>query len=258
MWQCVEVDYSTTEFVFFPTNQWRLFIIISRASKWGTLKSAGNPRCAVHAEIHLICTARPRPGPAAGVRVSPTSDTCQSVAILMNRRHSLKGGVLFMYSYSYALFDTRWCSTRRERGWSPDNHTMFTTPPVVNSLTFSSSSESTIAQWCHAMTSCNDAMGHVRTPFPIIPGANFTCKLTWIGREGRTCTSRCIGREGRTCTSRCIGREGRTCTSRCIGREGRTCTFTCIGREGRQISSKVWFAKGLSILLCSETMVTGW
>ena len=64
----------------------RLFIIISRASKWRTLKSAGNRRCAVHAETHSICTARPRPGPAAGVRVSPTSDTCQSVAILMNRR----------------------------------------------------------------------------------------------------------------------------------------------------------------------------
>ena len=67
--------------------QWRLFIIISRASKWRTLKSAGNPRCAVHAEIHLTCTDRPRPGPATGARVSPTSDTCQSVAILMNRRH---------------------------------------------------------------------------------------------------------------------------------------------------------------------------
>ena len=69
-------------------DKWRLFIIISCASKWGTLKSAGNPRCAVHAEIHSICTARPWLGPAAGVRVSPTSDTCQSVAILMNRRHS--------------------------------------------------------------------------------------------------------------------------------------------------------------------------
>ena len=68
-------------------SQWRLFIFISRASKWGTLKSAGNPRCAVHAEIHSICTARPRPGQAAGVRVSPTSDACQSVAILMNRPH---------------------------------------------------------------------------------------------------------------------------------------------------------------------------
>ena len=67
--------------------QWCLFIIISRASKWGRLKSAGNPRCAVHAEIHSICTDRPQPGPATGMQVSPTSDTCQSVAILMNRRH---------------------------------------------------------------------------------------------------------------------------------------------------------------------------
>ena len=48
----------------------------------GDTQKPGNPRCTVHAEIHSICTARPRPGPAAGVRVSPTSDTCQSVAIL--------------------------------------------------------------------------------------------------------------------------------------------------------------------------------
>ena len=73
--------------LFAQIFQWRLFIFISRASKWGTLKSAGNPRCAVHADIHSICTARPRPGSAAGVRVSPTSDTWQSVAILMNRPH---------------------------------------------------------------------------------------------------------------------------------------------------------------------------
>ena len=39
------------------------------------------------AQIDSICTDRSRPGPAAGVRVSPTSDTCQSIAILMNRRH---------------------------------------------------------------------------------------------------------------------------------------------------------------------------
>ena len=64
---------------------WRLFIFISRESKWGTLKSAGNPRCAVPAERHSICTDRRRPGPAAALQVSPTSDTCQSVAILMNR-----------------------------------------------------------------------------------------------------------------------------------------------------------------------------
>ena len=34
---------------------------------------------------HSICTDRRRPGPAAALQVSPTSDTCQSVAILMNR-----------------------------------------------------------------------------------------------------------------------------------------------------------------------------
>ena len=67
--------------------EWRLFIFISRESKWGTLKSAGNPRCAVPAESHSICTDRRRPGPAAALQVSPTSDTCQSVAILMNRPH---------------------------------------------------------------------------------------------------------------------------------------------------------------------------
>ena len=61
--------------------QWRLFIFISRESKWGTLQSAGNPRCAVPAEIHWICTDRPRPGPAAGLQVSPTSDTSQSVSV---------------------------------------------------------------------------------------------------------------------------------------------------------------------------------
>ena len=53
----------------------------------GHSKSAGNPRCAVPAEIHSICTDRRDLGPAAGLQVSPTSDTCQSVAILMNRRH---------------------------------------------------------------------------------------------------------------------------------------------------------------------------
>ena len=61
--------------------------LFSRESKWGTLQSAGNPRCAVPAEIHSICTDRPRPGPAASLQVSPTSDTSQSVAILMNRPH---------------------------------------------------------------------------------------------------------------------------------------------------------------------------
>ena len=69
---------------FFPS--YRQFYL-SRESKWGTLKSAGNPRCAVPAEIHSICTDRRDLGPGACLQVSPTSDTCQSVAILMNRRH---------------------------------------------------------------------------------------------------------------------------------------------------------------------------
>ena len=84
----VESDKNVTFFEqLFCFYQWRLFIFISRESKWRTLKSAGNPRCAVPAESHSICTDRRRPGPAAALQVSPTSDTCQSVAILMNRPH---------------------------------------------------------------------------------------------------------------------------------------------------------------------------
>ena len=69
-------------------GQWRLFITISRASKLGTFKSAGNSRRAVHAEIHSICIDRPRPG--RGYASVSTSDTCQSIAILMNRRHCVE------------------------------------------------------------------------------------------------------------------------------------------------------------------------
>ena len=82
---------------FFHFLEWRLFIFILRESKWGTLKSAGNPRCAVPAKNHSICTDRRRPGPAATLQMSPTSDTCQSVAILMNRPHS-KFPTLFINS----------------------------------------------------------------------------------------------------------------------------------------------------------------
>ena len=53
----------------------------------GDTQKRGKPEMRSSCKIHSICTARLRPGPAAGVRVSPTSDTCQSVAILMNRRH---------------------------------------------------------------------------------------------------------------------------------------------------------------------------
>ena len=52
-------------------KEWRLFIFFSRESKWVTLKSAGNPRCAVPAESHSICTDRRRPDPAAGPQVPP-------------------------------------------------------------------------------------------------------------------------------------------------------------------------------------------
>ena len=54
-----------------------------------TQKARGNPRCAVPAEIHSICSDRRDLSSAAGLQVSPTSDTCESVAILMNRRHFL-------------------------------------------------------------------------------------------------------------------------------------------------------------------------
>ena len=36
-----------------------------------------------------VCTDRRRPDPAAALQVSPTSDTCQSVAILLNRPHCI-------------------------------------------------------------------------------------------------------------------------------------------------------------------------
>ena len=82
------VSFGKVQYKFFCTRfQWCVFIIISRASKWGTFKSAGNPRCAVHAEIHSICPDRRDLGPVACLQVSPTSDTCQSVAIFMSRRH---------------------------------------------------------------------------------------------------------------------------------------------------------------------------
>ena len=65
-----------------------LFIrIISHAHPWGTLKREQNPECAVYAVNSLDCAERRDNGPAAGLQVSPTSDSCQSVAILMNRHH---------------------------------------------------------------------------------------------------------------------------------------------------------------------------
>ena len=50
----------------------------------GDTQKHGNPRCAVPAESRSICTDRRRPGPTAALQVPPTSDTCRSVAILMN------------------------------------------------------------------------------------------------------------------------------------------------------------------------------
>ena len=89
-------------------NHWRLFIFISRESKWGTLQSAGNPRCAVPAEIHSICNDRPRPGPAAGLQVSPTSYTSQSVDILMNRPH-LKLKLVWDWNFSKLVYILQIC-----------------------------------------------------------------------------------------------------------------------------------------------------
>ena len=57
------IEHGFFLFFFLETRQWRLFIFISRESKWGTLKSAGNPRCAVPAESHWSASARPGRGP---------------------------------------------------------------------------------------------------------------------------------------------------------------------------------------------------
>ena len=51
--------------------QWRLFIFFSRESKWGTLQSAGNLRCADPAEIREVLQTefrklRRKRAPAAG------------------------------------------------------------------------------------------------------------------------------------------------------------------------------------------------
>ena len=70
--------------------QWCLFIIISRASKWGTLKKARETRDAQFLQklvtlFALIGLGPARPG--RGCASVPHLDACQSVAILMNRRH---------------------------------------------------------------------------------------------------------------------------------------------------------------------------
>ena len=57
----------------------------------GDTQKRGKPemRSSCTNSLDLHWSAWPRPGPAAGLQVSPggTSDTCQSVAILMNRGH---------------------------------------------------------------------------------------------------------------------------------------------------------------------------
>ena len=54
----------------------------------GDTQKRGKPEMRSSCRMYSICTDRRQPGPAAALQVSPTSDTCQSVAILMNRPHS--------------------------------------------------------------------------------------------------------------------------------------------------------------------------
>ena len=53
----------------------------------GDTQKRGESEMRSSCRIHSICTDQCDSGPAAGLQVSPTSDTCQSVAILMNRRN---------------------------------------------------------------------------------------------------------------------------------------------------------------------------
>ena len=55
----------------------------------GDTQKRGKPemRSSCRKSLDLHWSASARPGPAAALQVSPTSDTCQSVAILMNRPH---------------------------------------------------------------------------------------------------------------------------------------------------------------------------
>ena len=68
----------------------------------GDTQKRGKPemRSSCRNSLDSVCTARPRRGPAADVRVSPTSDTCQSVAILRNRCHS-HNQFLYYFQWTY-------------------------------------------------------------------------------------------------------------------------------------------------------------
>ena len=66
-----------------------LWISLGGKPKWLPLKF-GYHDVMRTSPIHSICTDRRDPGPAASLQVSPSSETCQSVAILMNRRHSIE------------------------------------------------------------------------------------------------------------------------------------------------------------------------
>ena len=72
-----------TEFPYFAKNEWRFHAINFGFTLFQVAWNAN----LLKVSIQSIYTDRPRPGPVVDVRVSPTSDTCQSVAILMNRRH---------------------------------------------------------------------------------------------------------------------------------------------------------------------------
>ena len=67
--QSATVCFLQFHFPFVFLLQWRLLIIISRASKWGTLKSAGNPRssCRNPFDLHWLASARPGRGWCASV-----------------------------------------------------------------------------------------------------------------------------------------------------------------------------------------------
>ena len=60
-------------------------------------------------EIHSICTDRRDASPAAGLQVYPTSDTCQSVAILVNRHYfTAPGGMHWTWKRSFSDRDGSW------------------------------------------------------------------------------------------------------------------------------------------------------
>ena len=81
------LSVSAFSIIFVFNNGVYSLLFRAKASGEHSKARALNPRCAVPAESHSFCTDRRWPCPAAAQQVSPTSDTCQSVAILMNRPH---------------------------------------------------------------------------------------------------------------------------------------------------------------------------